>query len=120
VADWVTLGSDVMRAAQKRRGLSHEGVARLIPVSGKTYERYEKQGRVPRLLLAKVADVLELEIEQPETRPISVRVEAKEAGEDLAVALFDRLRSLEATVADGVADLRSSLDEVLRRLPPSV
>ena len=73
VTDWVPLGSDVMRDARKRLGLSYEGVARLIPVSSKTWERWEKRGEVPRPHLRKVAEALSLQVEfEDEQRAIRV------------------------------------------------
>ena len=53
--------------------LSREAVARLLHVSSKTYERYEKQGRLPRSLLSDVATALELEIETPDHRPLILK-----------------------------------------------
>lgn len=68
--EWVVLGMEVMRDARKAKGLSYEGVARQIPVSSKTYERYEKRGAVPVELVDKFAVVLDLEIERPEFRRV--------------------------------------------------
>jgi transcriptional regulator with XRE-family HTH domain len=65
VTNWVTLGTDVMKRARKAKGLSYEGVARQTNVSSKTYERYEKAGRVPEHMVEPFADVLGLEIERP-------------------------------------------------------
>jgi transcriptional regulator with XRE-family HTH domain len=72
VTDWVTLGTDVMKKARTTRGLSYEAVARALHVSAKTYERYEKRGRVPVNLLLEVAEVLGLEIEEPERFRVAV------------------------------------------------
>jgi len=94
--EWVDLGVDVMRDARKRQGLSYETMARAIKVSAKTYERYEKAGRVPRWQLPKVAEVLELEIEWPEPMRVAVTSEVDPAA---AVAeaeeILDRLARIE-------------------------
>jgi transcriptional regulator with XRE-family HTH domain len=97
VVDWVDLGYDVLHDARKRRGLSYEAMGRQLAVASKTYERYEKAGRVPRQLLPKVAEVLDLEIEQPDRVRIivpatgdgqptleSLRAQVSEQGEQLA------------------------------------
>src|SRR3954466_13408224 len=65
VTTWVELGSDVMRDARKRTGLSMEAVARLVHVSLKTYDRWEKRGAVPRHEVQAVAAALGLEIDDP-------------------------------------------------------
>src|SRR5687767_5424746 len=70
--EWVELGSSVMRSARKRKGLSYEGAARLLSFSAKTYERWEKKGKVPVHEVPHVADVLGLEIERPD--PVSVNL----------------------------------------------
>ena len=73
VTDWVELGTETMRNARKALGLSYETAARLIPVSSKTYERWEKAGRVPRHLVPKMAEVLGLEIEIPRLKSVQIR-----------------------------------------------
>src|SRR5215831_11650644 len=65
VKDWVIIDGAILESARLRRGLSREAVARQIPCSSKTYERYEKQGRVPRELMPKLMAILEIEIEAP-------------------------------------------------------
>jgi predicted transcriptional regulator len=99
VRDWVEIDSDVLRAARKRQSLSYETVARRLHVSTKTYERYEKRGRVPRELLPNVAEVLELEIETAPSVPL--RVAATFApGADLAVEIITRLERIEQLLRD--------------------
>src|SRR5690348_2408612 len=95
VPEWVYLPTSDLKAARDRAGLSYEGLARQLPVSSKTWERYEKAGRVPRHLVPKVARILGLEIETPEVRPLTgrrdERLRAPAAGE-----LVERLEALEA------------------------
>jgi len=105
VTNWVQLGSDVMATARNRRGLSYEAVARLANVSAKTYERYEKRGRVPEHMVGTFADVLGLEIVRPALVTVSL-----EDGETDVAALRREVQSLERKVDAG-------LDEILRRLP---
>lgn len=64
-SEWVDVGFDVMHAARKERGLSYEAIARQVPVASKTWERWEKAGRVPVAFIEKVAEILDLEIERP-------------------------------------------------------
>lgn len=71
VTDWVMVETDVLREARKRVGLSYEAVARQVHVASKTYERWEKGGRVPRPIFPRVAEVLELQIERQGQPPVS-------------------------------------------------
>jgi transcriptional regulator with XRE-family HTH domain len=96
VVDWAELGVTVMRNARKRKGLSYETMGREINVSGKTYERYEKAGRVPRHLLPRVAAVLDLEIEMSEPQRVVVTPAEETAQRDLveiraSIARIERL-----------------------------
>jgi predicted transcriptional regulator len=100
VPEWVFIDSDILRAARERRGLSYETMARTLPVASKTWERYEKAGRVPRPLLAKVASQLDLEIEEPIRQRIQPTLQAEV---DLA-AVLRRVEDLHAEVLD-VRDL---------------
>jgi transcriptional regulator with XRE-family HTH domain len=101
VTDWVQLGTETMRNARKALGLSYETAARLIPVSSKTYERWEKAGRVPRHLVPKMAEVLGLEIEIPRLESVQIR-------EDDTVA--DRLDRIERAL--------DAINELLRKPRP--
>ena len=67
VTDWVMVDTDVLKEARGRLGLSHEAVARQFPVSSKTYGRWENAGRVPRADLPRLAEILRLTIEQPDS-----------------------------------------------------
>ena len=70
--DWVELGTDLMHSSRKALGYSYEAMGRLLNVSSKTWERWEKRGAVPRPMLERVADVLRLEIERPAPQKVSV------------------------------------------------
>lgn len=112
VIDWVELGTDVMRDARKRTGLSYESMSRQINVSAKTYERYEKAGRVPRQLLPKIAEELNLEIESPARQRVTVNPPAdrETAARDLAElqASVDRIEQLLNTLLDPPRDAPGS------------
>jgi transcriptional regulator with XRE-family HTH domain len=94
MTDWVMIDSTVLREARKRLSLSYEGVARQIPVSSKTYERYEKNGRVPRELIATVAGILELDIETAKPAPPRV-TDTWSVREDFALDVIGRLERIE-------------------------
>lgn len=64
-AGWIEIPTDVLFDARKRKGLSYEAMARQLNVASKTWERYEKAGRVPAGLLQSIAKILDLEIEAP-------------------------------------------------------
>jgi predicted transcriptional regulator len=91
VPEWVFIDAEILKAARERKGLSYETMARTIPVSAKTWERYEKKGRIPRPNLPRVAEVLDLEIEEPARQRVTVRLEKTNVGED---ERFDRLEQL--------------------------
>jgi transcriptional regulator with XRE-family HTH domain len=101
VAEWVLIDAPILKAARDARGLSYESVARELHVSSKTWERYEKRGRIPRHLLGSVASLLDLEIEQP--APRRVRVGTPELGipalDDLRDHLDRRLDAIELQLA---------------------
>lgn len=105
--NWVTLGTEVMREARNRKGLSYEGVARAANVSAKTYERYEKAGHVPAHLVGRFATILELEIERPTGG--KVIVESELDGDVISFRLGEIERSQN--------EAHRLLEEVLRRLP---
>ena len=68
--DWIEIGSERMFQARRKRGLSYDEVGFRIgrnghkPVIGRTYGRWEKNGRVPRQALPAVAAVLNLDAGQ--------------------------------------------------------
>jgi transcriptional regulator with XRE-family HTH domain len=97
VKEWVTLGTKPMKEARERLGLSYETVARKFPVSAKTYERYEKAGRVPIELLTMTADILELEVERPVHERVHVTPVLAEARNGEAKVLAE-LRALRVSV----------------------
>jgi predicted transcriptional regulator len=91
VKDWVPIETAVLREARLRQGLSYETVARKLPVSSKTYERYEKAGRVPRESFPRVVEVLGLEIDPPARPPLRLT----EASQDLGDEIIERLDRIE-------------------------
>jgi transcriptional regulator with XRE-family HTH domain len=111
VTSWVSLGTDVMFRARKAKGLSYEAVARQANVSSKTYERYEKRGRVPEHEVEMFADILGLEIERPARERVTLEPPLAEA--DALALIGARLESLEAKVQRSV-DLTGEALELLR------
>lgn len=98
VNDWVDLGTTTLLTARKRQGLSYEAMGRQLNVASKTYERYEKRGRIPRQMLVKVADILDLEIDQPTRERITLPAEPG--------------------LAEEVRALRTQLERLIERLDP--
>jgi len=98
VAEWVAIEPAVLRAARERRGLSYETMAREIHVSAKTWERYEKAGRVPRHALRAIAEVLELEIDEPALARIVIAGSDEERSEilDHLAMIDERLNAIDA------------------------
>ena len=95
MVEWVELGTETMRDARNRLGLSYEGASRAIPVSSKTWERWEKRGAVPRYHLAKVAELLEIQIE---TEPPAT-VKLSEGGQP---SQLDRIEAALRDLTDAV------------------
>jgi len=99
--DWVPIGTDTLRAARKAKGYSYEAMGRLLSVSSKTYERYEKTGRVRRDMLDLVAEVLGLEVERLPAAKVTVSEPGESGAAELAemrLALAE-LAELKETVA---------------------
>jgi predicted transcriptional regulator len=93
VKDWVPIETEILREARLRLGFSYETVARELHVVSKTYERYEKRGRVPRESLPKLAEILELEISQPARAPLRFTETSSDVGAEIIVRL-DRIEKL--------------------------
>lgn len=113
VQDWVELGTTVMKTARERLGLSYESVARAVPVSSKTYERYEKRGRVPRPLLPKIAAILQLEVEEPERVRVTLDGETATLPRDLRSQLegaVDQLGQVGPQLVTAARQLSEALD----------
>jgi hypothetical protein len=94
VASRTEIGRDRLEAAQSATGLSNERIARLIPVSEKTWRRWKEAGTVPTYALPRVAEALRLELVEvspgdapPALAPESLRVLTELAGD--VVRLLD-------------------------------
>ena len=114
VKNWAYIDTDVLRSARDSRGLSYEAMGRLIPTSSKTYERWEKAGRIPVELVAAIADLLDLEIERPRRERTAVTVVEGGARDGAEATDIDVLRAEMARRLNGVEGL---LGEILDRLP---
>lgn len=105
VVDWAYIGTDTLKPARKAKGLSYEGVGRSLHVSAKTWERWEKAGRVPRHQLPQIAELLDLEIETPTRRSVVVPPSPDEA--DMSEKFEEiraRLERIERALARGGRD----------------
>src|SRR5215831_14410989 len=102
VVDWVDIGTETLLNARKAKGYSYETMGRLLHVASKTWERWEKEGRIRRDMVEQIADVLELEIERPARQRISV-VDEVHSG-DPVLARLDRIEAL----LDKLVDERKS------------
>ena len=113
VSRWAYIDTDILRTARVSRGLSYEAAARLIPTSSKTYERWEKAGRVPVGLVARIGELLDLEIERPARVRVAV---AENEGEHVS----DEIAVLRREMAALRSEVRTQNEEILRRLPEPV
>jgi transcriptional regulator with XRE-family HTH domain len=100
-ARWIELGSAEMRRARGKR--SQEEVAARIPVSSKTYWRWEAKGRVRADAARRVAEVLGLEL------PTSRSTGAVDAGDDLLEAVSALRRDLWARLNRLERELKSEI-----------
>jgi transcriptional regulator with XRE-family HTH domain len=112
VTDWVDLGTATLKNARKAQGLSYEAMGRNLNVAAKTYERYEKAGRVPRHLLPAVADVLDLEIDWPKRGIVTVAAppESDDARLEAIVSELRDLREIASAILERV-EQREGEDE---------
>lgn len=114
MSEWVYVDRATLEAARRERGLSYETMARQIPVSSKSWERYEKAGRIPRGMIERVAEILELEIELP--APTHRRVEVREPVSPEEI--LREVRELRA-VADRMAEFVDTYQAERRRGAPA-
>jgi transcriptional regulator with XRE-family HTH domain len=101
---WIEFGSAAMREARGKR--SQEDVAARIPVSSKTYWRWEARGRVRSDSARRVAEVLGLEL------PPGVRTggdRALQADDDLLHAVSALRRDLWARLNRLERELKSEI-----------
>lgn len=108
VASRTEIGTSRLEAAQSAVGLSNERLARLIPVSEKTWRRWKAAGQVPTYALPTVAKALRLElVEVPATMDLS--------GPDGQPPL-QLLRAGVEQLLDGQGEALSVQREILARL----
>lgn len=72
VAAKTHVGSARLQESQDAKGLSNERIARLVPVSEKTWRRWKAAGEIPTAALPAVAKVLGLEIRGHAPEPLDV------------------------------------------------
>lgn len=112
VTNWVPVGTARLQEAQTATGLSNERLARQIPVSSKTWERWKAKGAIPASSLPAVAKALRLELVDPDEQR---RLELVRG-----VTTDDRLAALADAVDEVLAGQRE-LRTLLRKLaaPPA-
>lgn len=66
VAEQTQLGTQRIRDAQARVGLSNEAIARIVHISEKTWRRWKNQGSIPTASLPAAARALRLELHELE------------------------------------------------------
>lgn len=106
VAQQTHIGKARLQDAQNAVGLSNEAVARIVPVSEKTWRRWKEQGSVPTASLPAVARALRLEIRELEPK-VEDRVAALEGELEAVQRQLAELRE----IGDGVARIERLLRE---------
>jgi hypothetical protein len=114
VGEWTQVGEEDMQRAQERTGLSDERLARLIPVSERTWRRWKKRGAIPTALLPRVAEVLDLELVRAEP----IRVEAQLPSVESITPMRGLLESNAAVVEllQAIAESLLRVEDVLLRI----
>lgn len=110
MAERTQIGREVLDGAQKKTGLSNERIARLIPVSEKTWRRWKDAGEVPTAVLPRVAEILNFELRHVDGESFEVALTPPQS--DLLRQLADAVRTLERSQLLS----QSKLDELLERL----
>jgi transcriptional regulator with XRE-family HTH domain len=90
VAARTHIGTARLQELQDARGLSNERLARLIPVSEKTWRRWKESGEIPTYALQAVAPVLGLDLRGATTETLELEPTVPE--------VLQRLESLESSV----------------------
>lgn len=111
---WIDVGTAVMKNARTARGLSYETVARMTHVSSKTYERYEKAGRLPADEIEVFAEALGLTIERPAFVPGTVTIPPPVTDEAAVIA-----ERVERAVAEAVERLSGEIAALADRVAES-
>lgn len=105
VARWTHLDTQTLIDARDAKGLGREAVARQLGTSAKTFERYEKEGRVPTYLVERLAGLLDLNIERVPARTITVEDDPEISDlRALVVRIEDAAQSI-AAESERIADL---------------
>jgi transcriptional regulator with XRE-family HTH domain len=113
--DWVEIDGELLVAARNRKGLSREALGAIVGVVAKTVERYELQGRIPRSLIGRFADALDLEIEEvPPLGPL--RIHAQQPSDDHLEALGGKVDQVTLHVDRGFSALNKKLQLLEQRL----
>ncbi len=106
VARWTHLDGQTLVDARDAKGLSREAVARQLPTSAKTIERWEKDGRVPTNVVQKLADILGLEIQRvPAPPPLIVEDDPEMAELRTLVERVERAAQSIAEESTRISDL---------------
>src|SRR5262245_30209312 len=109
VQDWAELGTETLRDARKAKGLSYEAMGRRLHVVAKTWERWEKSGRVPRHRVNEVAGLLSLEVEDPRAPVAGSEEPELRAMVEQVLAAVERIERAVARVSpDGPAPRRAA------------
>lgn len=108
VAQQTVIGTARLQDAQAQVGLSNESIARLVPVSEKTWRRWKERGAIPTASLPAVARALRLDLHDLEP-DLGERVAALEAELEAARRQLEELREMR----DGVDRIESLLRERL-------
>jgi transcriptional regulator with XRE-family HTH domain len=111
VAARTYIGTDRLQELQDAKGLSNERLARLVPVSEKTWRRWKEAGEIPTYALPALAPILGLEIRG--AAPERVEVSAIEPEQQ---QLVDVLRAVQTMQAE-VESLRNEFQQVIAALP---
>lgn len=115
IAARTQIGREELQRAQDTVGLSNERIARLIPVSEKTWRRWKEAGEVPTAVLPQVAKVLRLELVPPPQETVEMP-EGFGLREEAAGGIVQLLEGQEELLS-ALARIEGKLDELSARRP---
>jgi hypothetical protein len=110
------IGRERLQTAQDNVGLSNERVARLIPVSEKTWRRWKDAGEVPTASLRRVAEVLRMELVSAAPTPVEIEPQIRTLQEEVSASLAALLDG-QGEILARLSRLEAALDGLASRPP---
>lgn len=120
--DWVEIDGELLVAARGRKGLSREALGAQVGVVAKTVERYEHDNRIPRSVLPRFAEALDLDIQEAGPTPVVIPAESQSLDEltKRVAGVEGELRQLRETLREAIDEQRKAILAAMGRLPEQI